>query len=848
MRRLGKFLVPWAVLLVLGCLCFARLVAQPSALIVDGLRPSVDFANHGDPRPVGNDATFVFLPHHLYVAKVLRESGHPPLWDSSGFGGRPMVGNPQGGLFYPPVWFAWCSPYPATLGWLTVAHLLWGGLGLYLLARSQGLGRWPATVAGGVYQASPYLLAQTFEGHYPHVWAACWYPWAFWAQAEHRAGRTRGLLALPPILATAYLTGHPQEWFLLVLALSVWVVADVVRPLLSGRRKRRTAVAIVLGWTAVVGVGLGLAAIDLVPVRSVLPWVLKSPQPEVPKNYQLHPVNLLQLLSPGALGGPSDYDGVDNYWESVFSFGLVPLVLAGVACASASQRPRVRGWLALVVLSAWFAGGRQLGLFTILYRVLPGLSWFRVPARSLFLSSLGMSILAGFGLELLSSRLAASGQWRRFALRLARGAVVVVGLLMLAKQAALPGASGPPADRPRSLSAGPGGEDHSPPARRPVHRQLEDLRRVGRGAARIVSDPLFWMTIVGVGSVAAVGCRSARPRDRRRSAELLGVLALAELAWCGFALLRVAPASTFFRPDPISESLITMQLETGPPRVRARDSFYLDLQSVRFGIEKTNVNDVFQLQHAAALYEPLYAVATTRFEPPETPMSQAVNEHRREIRQGIFDRMAVTALVSDRVEDDPPWPVAVQGIRVGQAFVIQRNPSALPRAYVVPRAEIVADDPTSILSAFRSNDSRAAVLMPEDPLAGISAEWRQPFTQATWLARDPDRPSIEVSTIASGLLVIADTWMPGWSAKVDGQSTPILRGNLAQRVIPMAAPGRHRIELAYRPPGLALGQAISILTAMAWGTFSTVLIWRQRRGRGNRLSRIDPPTTLPIHA
>ena len=56
------------------------------------------------------------------------------------------------------------------------------------------LGRWAATVAAGIYQASPYLLAHTFEGHYPHVWAACWYPWAFWAYREHRAGRLRGLL------------------------------------------------------------------------------------------------------------------------------------------------------------------------------------------------------------------------------------------------------------------------------------------------------------------------------------------------------------------------------------------------------------------------------------------------------------------------------------------------------------------------------------------------------------------------------------------------------------------------------------------------------------------------------
>ena len=255
MRRIGGGFVPLAVLMVLGMGCFARLVAEPSALIADGQRPSIDFANHGDARPLGNDATFVFLPHHLYVAKVLAEFGHLPAWDCTGFGGRPIIGNPQSGIFYPPVWVAWFFCYPATLGWLTVGHLLWGGLGLYVLARSEGLSRWPATVAAGVFQASPYLLAQTFEGHYPHVWAACWFPWAFWARAQQRSGHIRGILAMPVILAMTYLTGHPQEWLLLVIALSVWMSADVFALVVSGK-KGGLAAATLLCWLIVLGVGL----------------------------------------------------------------------------------------------------------------------------------------------------------------------------------------------------------------------------------------------------------------------------------------------------------------------------------------------------------------------------------------------------------------------------------------------------------------------------------------------------------------------------------------------------------------------------------------------------------------
>ena len=96
-------------MLVLAGVCFCRLIAHPHSLVVDGARPSIDHANPGDPRPIGNDLTFVFLPHHMSIGRMISTFGHLPLWDARGFGGRPLVGNPQAGMFYPPVWLAWWS-------------------------------------------------------------------------------------------------------------------------------------------------------------------------------------------------------------------------------------------------------------------------------------------------------------------------------------------------------------------------------------------------------------------------------------------------------------------------------------------------------------------------------------------------------------------------------------------------------------------------------------------------------------------------------------------------------------------------------------------------------------------
>ena len=349
-------------------------------------------------------------------------------------------------------------------------------------------------------------------------------------------------------------------------------------------------------------------------------------------------------------------------------------------------------------------------------------------------------------------------------------------------------------------------------------------------------DPPFWLAVAALGTAVVSGCLGGLRTGRSRTADLVGLLALGELAWHGFALIQVAPWDLFFRPDPVSESLILANPRWSvgdPPRIRARDSFFLDLQAVRYGIEKTNINDVFQLQHAAALYETLYAVATRTQETIETPMSLAVEDYRQQVRQGVFDRMGVSSLVSDRIEPDPPWPVQSQGQDSARGYVIQQNPTALPRAYVVPRAEVITNEPAMILSRFRSSDPRSAVLMSHDPLAGLPADRRQRFTPVSWLSHDPDQPMLQVFTEAPGLMVMADTWHPGWSALVDGRPVPIYRGNHAQRVIPLEQSGRHTIILRFSPPGLILGGLITAISGLLWAMVGAlVLVKNLRPGNG----------------
>ena len=792
-RLLGVGLILAALLLA----CFGRLAADPSSLIVDADRPSVDHARRPGDAAVGNDLTRLFLPHHLGIARSIARHGRLPTWDDRGFGGRPLVGNPQAGLFYPPAWLAWWSRAPATLGWITVAHLFWAGLGTYRLGRALGMGGWGSLVSAGCVQASPYVLAQVFEGHYPHVWAACWYPWAFDAAIRLRRGERLAALALPPILAATFLAGHPQEGYYLLIALGCWAAWDAVAAIRAGRR--REAMTFGVGWMAVLALAVGLVGVELVPDAMAQEWGLRSARlpARMAGHYHLYPINALQLLGPGALGGPGDYFGHDNYWETVTSIGLIPLSLAMIAAAWSPDRRAVRGWLVLVGASLLFASGRKLGLFAVLFEVVPGMDRFRVPGRSLFLASLGASMLAGLGVEALRAR---SGEpWGRLARRFATFAAVVA-LVVLAG----------------------GTSSHRPTASR-KHGRVPEVQRASMGLARLSRDPTFWLALGGMTAGLALG--AIRPGGRRAIAAALGLLGLAELGADGRALIVTSPASRFLGPDPISEALLLASppgLE--PPRIRAVDSLYGDLRAGQIGLTKTNVADSFQLQHAADLYETLYHLFEVG------PFDRdAVAGGLRQVRQGVLDRMGVSLLVSDRLDDSPAWPEVASGTWEGSAFAVWRNPTALPRAYVVPRAEVVPDDLATV-ARFPEFDPRRAVLMPSDPLDPTRAD-RQPFTPAEWASTDPDRVIIRVSTEAPGLLVVADTRMPGWTATIDGKAAPVLKGNRAQRVVPLPEPGRHEVILRYEAPGLGIGLALTAGSALAWAGLLVEFVRRSGRPR-----------------
>jgi hypothetical protein len=175
----------------------------------------------------------------------------------------------------------------------------------------------------------------------------------------------------------------------------------------------------------------------------------------------------------------------------------------------------------------------------------------------------------------------------------------------------------------------------------------------------------------------------------------------------------------------------------------------------------------------------------------------------------LLDVLGVSLIVGapgDPVTGFPPGPPLPDG------RATWRNPTALPRAFIVHRVHAVA----SADAAF------AAVTDPtfrpaEEAVVEGQAPTVAPGTGVATLVSDhPERVAIDATVDAPALLVLTDALFPGWQADVDGRAAPILRTNYAFRGIALT-PGTHHIVFTYRPWSFRVGiwlAAVALLVAL----------------------------------
>lgn len=139
-----------------------------------------------------------------------------------------------------------------------------------------------------------------------------------------------------------------------------------------------------------------------------------------------------------------------------------------------------------------------------------------------------------------------------------------------------------------------------------------------------------------------------------------------------------------------------------------------------------------------------------------------------------------------------------QGLRRHDATWLRvRDP--LPRARLVTEARLSADP-----GAELGHVPLESVALTEQPL-NLSGG---PVGTAAVISSRPGRLRVRVDSPSTQLLVVAESFHPGWQAWLDGQPQPVLRVN-GDFLGCVVSPGQHDLELEFRARSLYYGRILS---------------------------------------
>jgi hypothetical protein len=159
---------------------------------------------------------------------------------------------------------------------------------------------------------------------------------------------------------------------------------------------------------------------------------------------------------------------------------------------------------------------------------------------------------------------------------------------------------------------------------------------------------------------------------------------------------------------------------------------------------------------------------------------------------------------------------------------VYRVDDALPRAFVVGAQRVVPDSETERRTVTSLAFDARRVALTEKRLTGLPETGDGSGGSARIVAYEPERVIVRASSAGQGLLVLGDTWFPGWKAKVDGRSVPIERVDYIYRGVRLG-PGAHRVEFSYEPASWRIGWITSVLSLVA---LAAVVVVGLRRRRG----------------
>ena len=735
--------------------------------------------------PIGGDPDRMYRPLKSELARAL-EHGQLPFW-SHRFGlGVPLIAESHVAAFYPPNLVLYrlldvSTAYRLSM-WL---HYLALVVTTYFYARCLGITPWGCAMASVTFTLCGFQAIHS--SHEPFYCLMPYLPLALGLTERFLAtGRLGWLAALPLTLGLQWTLGHfqIQTWTGgLVILSGFWRAAFDQRPW-----RRAFALVLVVVW------GAALAAVQLGPTWQFSELVKQTQRPVSDLLfYSFPPAHWFEPALPRLVRelrlGPED-----PYWfgqqttgfEAVLYVGTIPLILAAVGVLARKVGRATVPWLILVPLSFALATMPRWWPQGYLYLLkLPGLGYFRVPARYMLITSLGMALLAGEGFDESISSV-------RFRLGLA-AALLFGGCAMVAAAfwTMRPGVN------PRATFGG-------------------------------VANGFLWAALAW--STAVIILLARRSKRLKASVPLiaavveLGILYYAGTTQWGWsiAIPSQSPVLDELAHKPLV-GFIGGELDNLPVRAGLTTAFpYL-------GFAHTYPDKILVLAQ-----EQLFRSGS-----PTSSDSIDGSTLKRWFRRcrvtHIVDYRGTAKAIGkkavrrrDRALDQIIYHAA--GEPASRTWEIVELDEPFPEARVATRSRTIEDRRALIDRLSRSDDLDVAWFLAEDRVP-VRPDARR-ARLVTW-----DGVTATVEHDGPCDLIVARSFDPGWSARIDeGPVQPISPVDGGFQAVRLGGSGTHRVTLQYRTSRLTLWVAITIVAGiLELGALASALLigsgkWRAARG------------------
>ncbi len=699
------------------------------------------------PNAALTDIAQVFHPWLIWIGEQVRH-GIVPLWNPHAYTGAPFFGNGQSALLFPLTWLPVVMPAAIAVTLGSGLKLFGIGLTTYWLLRTLALspvaaltGAWTFMLSATVIGWLQWTLATTLL-FLPALLAA--------TERLRRAPGRRSMAVLGLIVALDVFAGYPQGTLQGLIVTTAWVLS---------RSVGIAALRVVAAYAAAVGLGLSVAAIQLLPfaeyVRESLvfayrgQWTLPLYAPAA---------SAVTFLMPSFYGTGAESWGRWQFNILTGYVGILPVAILPVAVLAAWRWPGGRFFLGLAAVALALHYGAP-GLAAL--AALPGLS-LGTNLRLMPLVALALAALVAIGVEWLRDPGAPHPGWRRTLRAWFILVVVATGAAVLVHD-------GDP--RARALWL---------PLTAQYALALAALTLVTLLVARVVA-----------GRIAAA-----------RAVPAVALIQLATLMPLAATYNPSIARASFYPSTPAIAHL--QRATTDGSRVLMPGHVGL-----AYGLLEAHGYDGLTPRRIEEVVGPVGTGRALHAGLLENTLALHGSEPLSGARlwvSPVFDLVGVRYIL---LPPGTPIPRAEFTVAYdasdGRIF---RNEAALPRAFLVGHGRCADDREARRLIAARGVDFRREVLLAECAGPPPAAERPGAEASARITGHGPHTVQVWAVTDRPAYLVLTDTWYPGWTARVNGRTARLWRANHAFRAVSVA-PGEHLVEFRYEPAWLRIGLAIS---------------------------------------